>query len=285
MPGDDAARDAATTVDNADRRIPRPSGTASGSGAAASARPGAHRAALAREAPAGDIRAAGDRALLVIPPSRALIPHLLAALGARPDGVVDVLPAAETVLVTLTAPAAAEPVRRRLSGVLADLAATAGGAAGEPTPPHPAEPGAATVGDTDAVGGGGAGTEPLVVPVRYDGADLPQVAELLGLTVDEVITQHTGIEWQCAFVGFAPGFGYLESSDGRLAVSRRAQSRTAIPPGAVALAGGYSAVYPRRSPGGWQLIGTTELHMWDVDRDPPALIRPGTRVRFAAVDR
>nr|WP_280358626.1 allophanate hydrolase subunit 1 [Nocardia otitidiscaviarum] len=231
------------------------------------------------------MRAAGDRALLVIPPSRALIPQLLAALGARPAGVVDVLPAAETVLVTLTAPADAEPVRRRLSGVLTDLAATAGGATGEPTPPRAAEPGAVAVGDTDAVGGTDLGTGPLVVPVRYDGTDLPRVAELLGLTVDEVIAQHTGVEWRCAFVGFAPGFGYLESPDGRLTVPRRAQSRTAIPPGAVALAGGYSAVYPRRSPGGWQLIGTTELHMWDVDRDPPALIRPGTRVRFAAVDR
>ncbi len=215
----------------------------------------------------------------MIPPSRALIPPLLAALGVRLDGVVDVLPAAETVLVTLAAPADAEPVRRRLTAVLADLAATAAGAQGPPWPSDRVVSGSSPAHDPDA------GTDPLVVPVRYDGADLPHVAELLGLTVDEMIAQHTGVEWRCAFVGFAPGFGYLESPDGRLTVPRRAQSRTAIPPGAVALAGGYSAVYPRRSPGGWQLIGTTDVRMWDVDRDPPALVRAGTRVRFAAVDR
>ncbi|MFI1915783.1 allophanate hydrolase subunit 1 [Nocardia sp. NPDC020380] len=212
----------------------------------------------------GDIRAAGDCALLVIPPQRDLLTELVAALRTRPAGVVDVLPAAETVLVTLSSPAAAEPVRKQLSALLAGLA------------------GAPVAGDP--LGGNGSRTDPVEIPVRYDGEDLPEVAALLGLTRAELITQHTGAVWRCAFAGFAPGFGYLESPDRRLTVPRRAQSRTAIPAGAVALAGGYSAVYPRRSPGGWQLIGTTDLTLWDVDRDPPALVRAGTRVQFVDIE-
>lgn len=235
-----------------------------------------------RNTTAGEIRSAGDRALLVIPPVRALVADLVAALRDRPPGVVDVLPAAETVLITLKSPADAESVRRRLSELLERLDAEARVAAGASRLPGWL-PGREDLPE-DAVGGNGFRADPLVVPVRYDGEDLSSVADLLGLSVDDVIAQHTGTVWRCAFVGFAPGFGYLESPDGRLMVPRRTQSRTAIPPGAVALAGGYSAVYPRRSPGGWQLIGTTDLPMWDVDRDPPALIRAATRVRFTAVE-
>ncbi|GAB2524422.1 5-oxoprolinase subunit B family protein [Nocardia heshunensis] len=220
---------------------------------------------------AGEVRAAGDRALLVIPPLREMIADLVSALRPRPAGVVDVLPAAETVLVTLTSPLVAERVRAHLLVLLARLDARARVSVGDRAlPDRPADPGP----------GQGPAADLVTVPVRYDGADLAAVAGLLGLTPAEVIAQHTGTVWRCAFVGFAPGFGYLESPDGRLAVPRRTQSRTAIPPGAVALAGGYSAVYPRSSPGGWQLIGTTELSMWQVDREPPALVRAGTRVRF-----
>ncbi|GAB0101039.1 allophanate hydrolase subunit 1 [Nocardia sp. JMUB6875] len=226
---------------------------------------------------AGEIRAAGDRALLVIPPLREMVADLVSALRTRPAGVVDVLPAAETVLVTLTSPAVAEDVRKQLRALLAHLDAAARvSAGGRALPGRPDRAERSTDGDDVA-------SEPLEVPVRYDGADLAEVARLLGLTTDEVIAQHTGTVWRCAFVGFAPGFGYLESPDGRLSVPRRTQSRTAIPAGAVALAGGYSAVYPRSSPGGWQLIGTTELPMWQVDRDPPALVRAGTEVRFVDV--
>ncbi|GAB4589959.1 5-oxoprolinase subunit B family protein [Nocardia sp. IFM 10818] len=221
----------------------------------------------------GDIRPAGDRALLVIPPRHALLPELVAALHPHPTGVVDVLPAAETVLITLASSAAADPVRKQLAALLARLDSEARVAAG-------ARVSGSRPSSGDRVDGNDSRGEPVLIPVRYDGADLPEVARHLGLTADEVIAQHTGTVWRCAFVGFAPGFGYLESADGRLTVPRRTQSRTAIPPGAVALAGGYSAVYPRRSPGGWQLIGTTDLPMWDVDRDPPALVRVGTRVRF-----
>ncbi|AYF74639.1 allophanate hydrolase subunit 1 [Nocardia yunnanensis] len=223
---------------------------------------------------AGEVRAAGDRALLVIPPLHAMIAELVSALRPRPAGVVDVLPAAETVLVTLASPAAAEQVRKHLRALLARLDAAARVGVGDRSLP---ERPIATLGGDDIA------AEPLVIPVRYDGADLAEVARLLGLTPEQVIAEHTGTVWRCAFVGFAPGFGYLESPDGRLTVPRRTQSRTAIPAGAVALAGGYSAVYPRESPGGWQLIGTTDLTMWQVDREPPALVRAGSRVRFLDV--
>ncbi len=122
----------------------------------------------------------------------------------------------------------------------------------------------------------------VVIPVGYDGADLPEVADLTGLTVDEVIAQHTGGEYTVAFCGFAPGFAYLTGVPAALQVPRRASPRTKVPAGAVALAGEFSAVYPRPSPGGWQLIGSTGMSMFDVDREPPVLLSPGTRVRFVA---
>lgn len=236
---------------------------------------------------AGEVRAAGDRALLVIPPLRAMVAELVSALEPRPRGVQDVLPAAETVLVTLDSPRSRESARKRLLALLNQLDTAARVGAGDRRSPGGRATGTGWSPD-DAVADRGERTvprEPVVIPVRYDGADLPEVARLLGVSESEVIAQHTGTVWRCAFVGFAPGFGYLESPDARLTVPRRAQSRTAIPAGAVALAGGYSAVYPRRSPGGWQLIGTTDSSMWDVDRDPPALVRAGTVVRFVDAGR
>ena len=121
------------------------------------------------------------------------------------------------------------------------------------------------------------------MPVVYDGADLRDVAELTGLTEREVVRYHTGAEWTVAFGGFAPGFGYLTGGPPELTVPRRAESRTKVPRGAVGLAGQFSGIYPRESPGGWQLIGRTELEIWCVDREPPALLRPGVRVRFQEV--
>lgn len=116
--------------------------------------------------------------------------------------------------------------------------------------------------------------------MRYDGPDLDEVAELTGLSPSEVVAAHTGCVWQAGFVGFAPGFAYLTGGDPRLVVSRRAEPRTCVPAGSVALADEFSAVYPRASPGGWQLIGRTDAVLFDVDRDPPALVPPGARVRF-----
>ncbi len=125
---------------------------------------------------------------------------------------------------------------------------------------------------------------PVTIPVRYDGPDLAAVAALTGLSEAEVVAAHTGSTWRVAFAGFAPGFAYLVGGDPRLRVSRRADPRTAVPAGSVGLAGEFSGVYPRESPGGWQLIGRTAVVLWDVDADPPALLQPGAQVRFVATE-
>lgn len=121
------------------------------------------------------------------------------------------------------------------------------------------------------------------IPVRYDGEDLAEVAQLLGITPQEVVRRHTGSEYTVAFTGFAPGFGYLVGGHPSLDVPRRATPRTRIAAGSVGLAGTFSGVYPQASPGGWQIIGTTPLAMWDIDREPPALLQPGFRVRFVVI--
>lgn len=122
------------------------------------------------------------------------------------------------------------------------------------------------------------------VVVRYDGPDLAEVADLSGLTTDEVVLAHTRTPWRVAFGGFAPGFAYLVGGDPRLRVPRRDSPRPSVPAGSVGLAGEFSGVYPRASPGGWQLIGSTDAVLWDERRDPPALLAPGATVRFVAVD-
>ena len=118
------------------------------------------------------------------------------------------------------------------------------------------------------------------VPVDYNGEDLAEVAALTGLSVAEVIRRHSSREYMVAFCGFAPGFGYLVGGDPALHVPRRKTPRTRIPAGSVGLAGNFSGVYPQVSPGGWQLIGTTPVKMWDIARTPPAYFQPGYRVRF-----
>ena len=118
------------------------------------------------------------------------------------------------------------------------------------------------------------------IPVRYDGPDLEFVAEHVRLSPAAVVAAHTAQPWRVAFGGFAPGFAYLDGGDPRLSVPRHPSPRTMVPAGAVALAGEYSGVYPRPSPGGWQLIGHTDLELWDPQREPPALLRPGWWVQF-----
>ncbi|MGW1681986.1 5-oxoprolinase subunit B family protein [Saccharopolyspora sp. NPDC002376] len=177
-----------------------------------------------------------------------------ALVGQLPDGVIDVVPAARTLLLRL------DPVRVDVDEVEQAVRA--------------ARPVAGRRRD------GGL----LRVPVIYDGADLADIADRTGLTVRGVIEAHTATEWTVAFGGFAPGFGYLVGGDGRLQVPRNAESRTKVPAGAVGLAGLFTGVYPRESPGGWRLLGHTEKQMWNIDRDPPALLRPGVRVRFEEVD-
>ncbi|KGH47081.1 allophanate hydrolase [Modestobacter caceresii] len=198
----------------------------------------------------------GSAALLVELDGLDDVLALYAALSADPPhGVVDVVPAARTVLLMT------DPAVTTLAAV-ADAVRT--------TTPRP---------DTRAVG------DSIELPVHYDGADLADAAELLGLTPDELVARHTGAEWTVAFCGFAPGFGYLTQPGGQWEVPRRPTPRTAVPPGSVALAGEFSGVYPRESPGGWQLIGRTEVAVFDLAREPAALLRPGTTVRFVAVGR
>jgi len=120
----------------------------------------------------------------------------------------------------------------------------------------------------------------VVIAVSYDGPDLAEVASLTGLTAAEVVAAHMGAAWTVGFCGFAPGFAYLTGGDPRLRVPRRATPRSDVAAGSVGLAGEFSGVYPRSSPGGWQLIGHTDIDLFDVDRDPPALLQPGMRVRF-----
>lgn len=180
-----------------------------------------------------------------------------AVLAARAAGgifsaVVDTVPAARTLLLTVADPAELVALRRALPALLRS--------AGDRPPP-----------DDDVV---------VEIPVRYDGPDLAEVADLVGLTEAEVVAAHTGTQWRVCFGGFAPGFAYLTGGDPRLEVPRRARPRTRVPAGAVGLAGAFSGIYPRPSPGGWQLIGSTDVLLWDVDRDPPALLTPGSRVRF-----
>ncbi|MGW1200424.1 5-oxoprolinase subunit PxpB [Streptomyces sp. NPDC002536] len=123
------------------------------------------------------------------------------------------------------------------------------------------------------------------IPVRYDGPDLADVAEQWGVTPREAAALHAETEFRVAFCGFAPGFGYLTGLPDRYHVPRRATPRTKVPAGSVALAGRYTSVYPRSSPGGWQLIGTTDATLWDTARTPAALFSPGTRVRFVPEGR
>ena len=169
------------------------------------------------------------------------------------DGVVEIVPGLTTLLVTLdpdrTTPAA-------LAAALSDLGP-------RPAPTH--------------------GDERHVIDVRYDGADLDRVGELTGLGRAEVVAAHTGRPWRVAFCGFAPGFSYLVGGDPRLQVPRRGESRVRVPAGAVAVAGAFSAVYPRPSPGGWRLLGHTDAVLWDPDADPPAVLLPGSVVEFRDV--
>jgi KipI family sensor histidine kinase inhibitor len=121
------------------------------------------------------------------------------------------------------------------------------------------------------------------IPVRYDGADLGEVAQRSGLGIDDVIALHAGCTYVVRFCGFSPGFAYLGGLPARLHLPRRGSPRTRVPGGSVAIAAHYSAVYPSESPGGWHLLGSTDAPMWDLRRDVPMLLQPGDRVRFVPV--
>lgn len=192
----------------------------------------------------------------------------------RPRGVVDLVPAARTVLLTFEASASAAELAAAVSAVSAVSA----------VPTVPAVPAVA-----DTVNPSGADARPavppppereVVIPVTYDGADLADVAELTGIPAQEVVRRHQAATHRVAFTGFAPGFAYVVGDDAGLVVPRRTTPRTRVPSGSVALAAEFTGIYPREGPGGWQLIGRTDVTLWDVTQDPPALLTPGVRVRF-----
>ena len=127
----------------------------------------------------------------------------------------------------------------------------------------------------------------IEIPVRYGGADGPDLAALAkhtGLSVDEVVKRHTQAEYVVFFLGFQPGFAYLGGLDPALAMPRRAEPRLEVPAGSVGIGGVQTGIYPAASPGGWQLLGRTELKLFDPARNPPTLMQPGDRVRFTALE-
>lgn len=164
-------------------------------------------------------------------------------------GVVDIVPAAETLLITVDRQEAVDTVVAALPA---------------------AEHREADQGDT----------RPVEIPVVYDGDDLAEVAERSGLSTADVIERHAGATFRVAFCGFSPGFAYLDGLPPELHLARRATPRTRVPAGSVAIAAGFSAVYPTASPGGWHLIGRTDVVLFDVHAEPPARLTPGTSVRF-----
>jgi KipI family sensor histidine kinase inhibitor len=214
----------------------------------------------------GTVRDYGDQALLLEFDSTA---EVLAWADAMREadllGVLDIVPASRTVLLKLAGPRYQAPTRQRLGKLRVTAEALS-------APSTPVE-----------------GKADIEIGVVYDGADLEEVTRLTGLTTDQVIAAHTSTPWRVGFGGFAPGFAYLIGGDERLNVPRQSEPRTKVPAGSVALAGEFSAIYPRESPGGWQLIGHTAndsadtRSLWDIDRDPPALLRPGMWVQFREV--
>lgn len=128
--------------------------------------------------------------------------------------------------------------------------------------------------------GGPIGGELVEVPVEYDGPDLAAVAQRWRMSMAEAVQTHVAGEYVVAFCGFAPGFPYLTGLPEALAVPRLDAPRARVEPGSVGLAGAFTGIYPSASPGGWQLIGRTDAALWDVTRAEPALLTPGTRVRF-----
>ena len=199
----------------------------------------------------------GDAALLVECDSLEEVLALHDALAADPPrGVVELVPAARTILVSI------DPARIPLESAATWVRRI------------PAEAGSRVAGAT---------ADPVAIPVVYDGEDLATTAALLGVSAEALVRAHTSAEWRVAFVGFAPGFGYLVSDDWPFEVPRLEAPRPRVPAGSVAIAGAFGGVYPRQSPGGWRLVGRTDAILWDPEADEPALLAPGRRVRFEAV--
>lgn len=184
-----------------------------------------------------------------------------ALAAARRPGVVELVPAARTVLV------AVDPAVLPLESLTTWIRRVpVGGRADAGAPAVVRDPAA-----------------DVAIAVHYDGDDLAETAALLGLSPEALVARHLATTWRVAFGGFAPGFGYLVAEspgDWPFEVPRLAAPRPRVAAGAVALAGGFAGVYPRPSPGGWRLIGRTDAALWDAERPDPALLAPGRRVRF-----
>ena len=208
----------------------------------------------------GSVTDYGDQALLLEFDSTAEVLAWSDILrDAELPGVLDIVPASRTVLLKLDGPRYQGVTRQQLSKLR--LAQEAVEQATAPID----------------------GKVDVVIDVVYDGADLDEVGKLTGLSRRDVVAAHTQKPWRVGFAGFAPGFAYLVGGDERLTVPRRSEPRTKVPAGSVGLAGEFSGVYPRESPGGWQLIGHTskdQADLWDVDREQPALLMPGQWVQF-----
>lgn len=220
-------------------------------------------------APAWTLRRLADGAVLVklgerIDPVLSARTLALAAriVEARFAGVVDVVPAYASVLLVFDpdAPVDVDAIERALVRLAGDAAAPAAG--GEPR-----------LIEIDTVYGG------------VQGPDLAAVAAFAGIGEDEVVARHVAVEYRVAMLGFRPGFPYLLGLDPLLAMPRRATPRPIVPAGSVAIGGPQTGIYPSTSPGGWQLIGRTELRLFDPHANPPTLLAPGDRVRFRAVAR
>ncbi|WCN81633.1 5-oxoprolinase subunit B family protein [Micromonospora sp. LH3U1] len=185
---------------------------------------------------------------------------------------VEIVPAASTVLLDgLPDPAATAAQLTRWASAVATISHGA---------TNNRDDGSAR---SDSAGGtiAGDGAE-VVVPVDFDGPDLPAVAEHWGVDVPAVLHRLTSTRFRVAFCGFAPGFPYLTGLPAELALPRLATPRPRVPAGSVALAGPYAGIYPGTSPGGWLLVGRTDLVLFDVHADPPARLSPGTPVRMVA---
>ncbi|MFC6153222.1 5-oxoprolinase subunit B family protein [Nocardioides yefusunii] len=199
------------------------------------------------------VRTVGEHAVLVEVADTATAHAVVAWVRESGMACVDVVPAARTVLLDGVADTAAAMIRLRS------------------LQPHDLPP--APAGEHDVV----------VLPVHYDGADLALVARTWGVDVDEVVTRHTSLTFVSDFCGFSPGFAYLSGMPSEWRVPRLSSPRTRVPAGSVALADTWCGVYPTPSPGGWLLLGHTDVEIFDVTRtDAPALLAPGTRVRFTA---
>jgi len=195
------------------------------------------------------LRPYGERAVLAEVADSATVLALSAAVS-QAAGVVEAVPAARTLLVRF------DPLVTTAEAVGHALQSCA-------TEPHAETP-----------------RDPVEMVVGYDGPDLTSVADEVGISVEQLVGRHTAGRYTVAFCGFAPGFAYLTGLDPLLHVGRLAEPRTVVPPGSVGVAGEFTGVYPRSSPGGWRLLGRTDAPLWDTARVPPALLTPGTPVRF-----